>query len=183
MSAEVSRPVKRSQLRQSDSCGLRQYTAIRPVCRGLVSGTEPTTRDRSYRLLSDPARARGNPRPQFWMHVKGEYRYWTATDFEFVPNRRKNAVPGGFFSLMNFGIFPGIVSKKYDAQLVHGYEHFAKWAAFAAGAEKRDEAGVPRRVSSGRARRIAKRASRHVVLRSLFSQFERVSYFGTMNRR
>ena len=65
----------------------------------------------------------------------------------FVPNLRKAAGLDGFFKLLNVSIAGEILRNRYDALLVHGYEHFAKWPAFLAAT------GIARGISSERTAR------------------------------
>ena len=101
---------------------------------------------------------------------------------EFLPNRRTGDSFETFFGLLNTTIWNVLRKQRYDALLVHGYEHFPKWLAFYAAKRNgtrlilRGESHVNRK--HGRAFLTAKK----VLLTNLFKNVDAFAYIGTLNR-
>ena len=51
-------------------------------------------------------------------------------NYKFLPNLSSNISPGGFFSLINPGVFKELKDNKFDAILVYGYACLTNWIAF-----------------------------------------------------
>jgi glycosyltransferase involved in cell wall biosynthesis len=121
--------------------------------------------------------------PLFGQSFKWDVPLLEGYKHKFLPNLRHDAGPGGFFSLMNLSVLREVRLGSYDALLVHGYEHCAKWMAFFA-ARSRGTSLVLRGESHLNEPRGAFRAfAKKIVLSWLFRSFSGFACVGKLNRQ
>jgi glycosyltransferase involved in cell wall biosynthesis len=101
---------------------------------------------------------------------------------KFLSNLRRNSGMNGFFKLLNFSVVREIRSQRYDALLVHGYEHFAKWLAFGAAISCGTKLIFRGESHLNEPRGVIRRGAKRMILGSLFRHFDGIAYLGTLNR-
>ncbi len=121
--------------------------------------------------------------PMFGQAFKWDLPLLDGYNYEFVPNLRKEAGVAGFFQLMNLALIDRLRKAHHDAVLVHGYEHFAKWPAFAAAKSVGSRVVFHGESHLNEPRTALRTAVKSVVLRSLFHSFDAFGYIGTLNRQ
>lgn len=99
----------------------------------------------------------------------------------FLPNLRKGTATDGFWKLISPRIMRELRQQRYDALLVHGYEHATKWMAFLAA-----RLAGTRLLMRGEAHRLLPRPwyidlAKEAVLRLLFRQADRCLCIGSNN--
>jgi glycosyltransferase involved in cell wall biosynthesis len=103
--------------------------------------------------------------------------------FSFLPNLRKTSDARGFFSLLNLSVVPSLRDGRYDALLIHGYEHFAKLLAVFAAKSCNTKLLLHGESHLDEPRTPIRRSAKRLVLPGLFRQFDAFAYIGTRNRR
>ncbi|MCH8012624.1 MAG: glycosyltransferase family 4 protein [Candidatus Marinimicrobia bacterium] len=120
-------------------------------------------------------------------HMFGQSFKWDIPLLEgyhyvFLPNLRRRISVKGFFSLINPSIIRELNKGRYDAILVHGYEHATKWIAFLASTLS----GI-KIMFHGESHLEAPRSNltiklKEILLRPLFRGFDVFLYIGERNR-
>jgi glycosyltransferase involved in cell wall biosynthesis len=121
--------------------------------------------------------------PLFGQSFKWDTPLLDGYDHKFLPNVRRGGGVSGFFKLINISVIKEIRNQRYDALMVHGYEHFAKWLAFAAAKSCGTRLILRGESHLNEPRTAIRRAVKRVILGNLFKCFDSVTYLGTLNRR
>jgi glycosyltransferase involved in cell wall biosynthesis len=120
--------------------------------------------------------------PQFGKSFKWDIPLLEGYKYAFLPNLRRTPGVMGFFRLVNTSVVGEIRRQKFDALLVHGYEHLAKWLAFGAARSCGTRLIFRGESHLAEPRTPLRRMIKGVVLRSLFKRFAGVTYIGSLNR-
>jgi glycosyltransferase involved in cell wall biosynthesis len=119
---------------------------------------------------------------QFGVTVKWDTPLLDGYRSQFLPNVGGERGVHGFTRLMNPAIVAELFHSRYDAILVHGYEHATKWLAFLAARL----VGTPivlrgeSQLLSPRSRPV--RLAKELLLRPLFRAISICTYIGEQNR-
>lgn len=100
----------------------------------------------------------------------------------FIPNLRAGHSVERFFDLMNVQVLGELRKGRYDALLVHGYEHFAKWLAFLGAGMSGTRIILRGESHLALSRKPAVRIAKQVVFSNLFRGFHAFAYVGSLNR-
>jgi glycosyltransferase involved in cell wall biosynthesis len=119
---------------------------------------------------------------QFGSSFKWDIPLLDGYKHKFLPNLRRTSAVKGFFNLMNVAVVREIRRERYDALLVHGYEHLAKWLAFAAARSCGTRLILRGESHLNEPRSVIRRAAKELILRNLFRIFAGVTYVGSQNR-
>ncbi len=120
--------------------------------------------------------------PMFGKAFKWDIPLLDGYPHQFVPNVGKDSGVGGFFKLRNLALVDRLRLARHDAVLIHGYEHFAKWPAFAAAKSVGTRIVFHGESHLNEPRTALRTAVKSVLLRSLFRSFDAFGYIGTLNR-
>ena len=120
--------------------------------------------------------------PMFGKAFKWDIPLLDGYPHQFAPNVGKDSGVGGFFKLRNLALVDRLRVARHDAVLIHGYEHFAKWPAFAAAKSVGTRIVFHGESHLNEPRTALRTAVKSVLLRSLFRSFDAFGYIGTLNR-
>ena len=121
--------------------------------------------------------------PMFGKAFKWDIPLLDGYPHQFAPNVGKDSGVGGFFKLRNLALVDRLRVARHDAVLIHGYEHFAKWPAFAAAKSVGSRIIFHGESHLNEPRTVLRTAVKSVVLRNLFRSFDAFGYIGTLNRQ
>ncbi len=120
--------------------------------------------------------------PQFGQAFKWDTLLLDGYRSVFLPNWRSGTASNGFFRLINPAIWQALTSQRYDAILVHGYEHFTKWLTFGAARLTRTPIILRGESHLLSARPWHVRAVKSFVLHFLLRQVSAAVYIGQHNK-
>ena len=120
---------------------------------------------------------------QFGCSFKWDIPLLEGYKYKFLRNLRQTNAGQGFFKFVNVEILSELRAKRYDALLVHGYDHFAKWLAFIAAKSCGTKLLLRGESHLNRPRGMVCRAMKSLILRPLFKAIDAFTYIGTLNRK
>jgi glycosyltransferase involved in cell wall biosynthesis len=103
-------------------------------------------------------------------------------NYTFLPNFGDTKRDGVFFRLINPAIVRELYNKRYDFLIVHGYEHFTKWIAFATAVLCGTKIILRGESNSLNKRTLLVRVVKRIILRLLFYFIHAAIYIGHANR-
>lgn len=121
--------------------------------------------------------------PHFGKSFRWDIPLLDGYDSVFLPNVGGEAGVAGFWTLRNLSVIGELRRQRYDAVLVHGYEHLAKWFAFGAALSGRTPLILRGESTLISPRSAVKRVAKSLILGNLFRVFSAVTYIGEANRK